>query len=155
MAHGSSVIFAKEKASDSLFAELGPLLQNHWEEIAHNKDIPLEPDFSSYQKFEDTGILRIFTARDQAQTLIGYAVFFVSPNPHYKSSIQATQDVIFIEKDRRGFGSHFIDWCDSQLKAEGIQIVYHHIKFAHDWGQLLERLGYRAVDKIYSRRLDG
>lgn len=148
------ITFVREKASD-VFDEALPLLRAHWEEIAHYKDIPLDPDREQYRLFDEAGMLRTYTARTDKWELVGYAVFFVRPNAHYKSSLQAVQDIIFISKDHRGgTGAKFILWCDEQLRAEGVQVVYHHVKAAHNFGPLLERFGYKLVDLIYARRFD-
>lgn len=146
--------FQREPASAELFTELFPLLEKHWAEVAHFKDIELEPDFDAYLTIDKQGAMRIFTARDDQQRLVGYSVFFVRSNIHYKSSIQASQDVIFIDPGVRGFGAEFILWCDEQLKSEGIQAVYHHVKAAHNFGPMLERLGYKLVDLIFTKRLN-
>lgn len=140
--------------------EITPLLAQHWREIAHFKDIALEPDWEQYFKLEDMDWLRVFTVRDDeapdimASTLIGYAIFIVRSNPHYKSSVQATQDVIFIRPQHRGTGYKFIAWCDEYLRGQKVQVVYHHVKTAHNFGPMLERQGYKAVDIIYAKRLD-
>lgn len=147
-------VLSRQKATKEFLAEIFPLLQKHYDEVAHFKDIPLDPDFDRYVKFEEIGIIRLFTARHFGR-VIGYACYFVNSNPHYKTSIQANQDVIFIDPAYRGFGKEFIDWCDEQLRLEGIQVVYQHVKAKHNFGPLLERLGYELVDHIYARRLDG
>lgn len=150
----NSVKFQRESFVD-MFDEAAPLLHKHWQEIAHDKDIPLEVDVDAYRQQEQYGGLRVYTARDsESNRLIGYAAFFVRANPHYKSSIQAVQDVIFVDPERRGMGGALIKYCDEQLKAEGVQKTYHHIKAAHNFGPLLERIGYELVDLIYCRRLD-
>jgi hypothetical protein len=145
-------LFQRERVSD-VFEEVLPLLKQHWEEIAHYKDIPLEPDFDLYCKIEEAGALRTYTARGPDGKIVGYCVYFVKPNLHYKSSLQAIQDVIFIDRSHRGFGKSFIEWCDKALCAEGVQVVYQHIKEKHNFGPMLERLGYELVDLIYARRL--
>ena len=150
---GRVMKFQREKAQD-VFKEMIPLLEKHWEEIAHYKDIPLDPDFNIYFNMEDLDMLRVFTARDDENTLIGYAVFFIKANAHYRSSLQALQDVLFIKPDCRGTGLKFIVWCDNQLQKEKIQVVYHHVKQSHNFGSALERIGYKLVDLIYARRLD-
>lgn len=147
--------FQREALGISLVAELTPLLHSHFKEISANQDIPLDPDWDAYQAVSDGGFLRIFTVRD-AGKLVGYCVFTVRRNPHYKGSVQASQDILFLSKELRGklVGFRFIKWCDEQLRADGVQVVYHHVKFAHDFGPMLERIGYKPVDKIYGRRLD-
>ncbi len=86
---------------------------------------------------------------------MGYQVFFLKANAHYKSSLQAVQDILFLdERIRKGFtGYRFIRYCDEKLKDEGVQVVYQHVKSKHDFGRVLERLGYELQDLIYSRRL--
>lgn len=153
-----NVAFAREPLRDRLWDEALPLLVAHWREIAHYQDIPLDPDQAIYQSAADAGILRCYTVRRDASDrgeLMGYAIFFVRPNPHYCSSLQAVQDVLYISPSARGTtGYRFIRWCDEQLRAEGVQAVYHHVKAAHNFGRMLERLGYECVDLIYARRLD-
>ncbi len=136
-------------------AEIDPLLEAHWREIAHYQDILLDPDWEFYEAMEYCGRLRIFTARDEGR-LVGYGFFFVGPNRHYKQSFQALQDVIFLHPDYRGAGNgrDLIMFCDEQCRAEKIQVIYHHIKAAHDFGPLLIHCGYELVDLIYAKRLD-
>ena len=145
--------FTRETIKDS-YEEAKPLLLAHYKEIAHYQDIPLDVDVETYLKFEALGFIRVYVSRDDEGKMIGYGVYFVRPNMHYKSSLQAVQDVIYIQKERRGMGGRFILWCDKQLKAEGVQAVYHHVKAEHNFGPLLERFGYKLVDLIYARRLD-
>lgn len=147
----TDVKFQKELFKD-VYEEAIPLVQKHYDEIAHYKDIPLDPDIEVYKKMEDAGIVRVFTAR-KAEKLIGYAVFIVKYNPHYKASLQAIQDVIFIDPQSRGVGKKFIQWADEQLFTnDNVQVVYHHVKTAHNFGTMLERMGYTLIDLIYGRR---
>lgn len=158
--------FAREPFSGELLEEMLPLLERHWREVAHFPDIPLEVDAAAYHAAEANGALRIYTVRRlwvlpgepfhaQAWVLIGYAAFFVRHSPHYASSVQASQDVIYVDPSARGStGAQLIRFADDQLGTEGVQAVYHHVKVQHNWGRLLERMGYEAVDLIYAKRLD-
>lgn len=133
--------------------EIKPLLAAHWKEVAHYPDIELDVDWTRYAMLADAGLLRIFTVRSQGG-LVGYAVFVVQTNMHYSQSLQAMQDVLFISEQHRGFGRKFIEWCDDHLRDLGVQAVYHHVKAAHNFGPMLERMGYELIDRIYGRRLD-
>lgn len=149
------VSFQRERASPDLFLEIAPLLVAHFTEIAHFSDIELNPDYSLYLAMEDGGGLRVYTARRSDGELIGYAIFFVRRNPHYRTSLQAVQDILFVRPDQRGVtGARLIMYADAELKREGVQAVMHHVKAAHNFGPLLERLGYQLVDLIYAKRLD-
>ena len=131
--------------------EIKPLLMKHWEEIAHFKAVPLDPDYDAYLRAEAQGKLRVFTARKDG-TLVGYSVFFMG-NLHYRSARIATQDILFLLPECRGFtGYRLIRFSDSELKAEGVEVTYHHVKVAHDFGPLLAHMGYAPVDIIYARR---
>lgn len=143
--------FARESVAQVL-DEIKPLLEKHWEEIAHFKDIPLDPDYSAYENGEKAGRIRVFTARHDG-VLVGYAVFYLG-NLHYKSTATAAQDILFVLPEHRGMtGYRLIEYCDNQLRSEGIKVVYQHVKVAHDFGPLLKRMGYVAVDNLYARRL--
>lgn len=145
--------FQREAASKELFAEMEPLLRIHWKEVAHFQDIELNPDYGLYLAIEATNGIRIYTARGAEGQVIGYAAYFVRHNLHYKQSKQAVQDVVFIDPRHRGFGEEFLTWCDEQLRGDGVEIVYHHVKVAHNWGQMLERNGYIHMEHIYAKRI--
>ena len=145
--------FQREKVYD-LWSEVMPLLEAHYREIAHYQDIPLEPDRPLYEMAEASGSLRVFTARAGSHdALVGYAAYFVREHPHYVSLLNATMDVVFLLPAFRGNGLEFIAWCDSQLKAEGVETVTQHVKVKHDFSPMLERMGYEWVEKIMVRRL--
>lgn len=146
------ISFARETVA-GLWNEIQPLLQAHALEVSHFKDIPLNPDKDLYHMMEIIGAARVYTARRRDARLLGYSIFFVRRSMHY-ASIQAANDIIFIDKEERGFGARFIAWCDEQLRAEGVQVVRHHIKAAHNWGKVVERQGYELEDLIYVKRLD-
>ena len=134
-----------------------PLFEKHWREIAHYQDILLEPDADGYRRVEAAGMLRIYTVRKvPSWELIGYELVFVRPNMHYRSSLMASQDVLFLAPEHRKgrLGMKLIDYADSMLRREGVQVVAQHVKAAHNFGPLLERLGYELQDLIYTRRLD-
>lgn len=143
-----------EQVSD-LWDEAEPLLQAHYEEIAHYQDIPLYPDKEAYQRLEDQGQLRCYTLRDGGH-LVGYVVFIVRRGLHYRTSIQANQDVLFVlPAARYGLaGVRLIKEAERRLAAEGVQVVYHHAKRKNKVGELLERIGYEPVDGIWAKRLD-
>lgn len=134
--------------------EAAGLIETHYKEVAHYQDIKLNPDHETYRALEKNGALKVFVARDESHELLGYAVFFIRLNLHYKTSLQALQDIIFINPKHRGFGKAFINWCDEQLKKHGVQVVYQHVKKSHNFGPMLESLGYQEIDLIFGKRLD-
>ena len=145
--------FQREDFSE-FFDDALPLLEAHYKEIAHYQDIELDIDVETYMAIDSSDALRMYSARDDDGVMSGYAVFFIRSNLHYQGSLQANQDVVYIDKEKRGFGRSFIKWCDEQLRFEGVQVVYHHVKADHNWGAMLEEQDYKLVDVIYAKRLD-
>ena len=148
-------VYFQQEMFDEMYNEGGPLIQAHYEEITANPDIPLAPDVDRYHELEQAGKLRVFTARD-CGTLIGYVIVTVAYGLHYKTSLQATQDVVYLAPEYRGkrIGMRFLDYVDDNLRKEGVQVVYQHSKIAHPaLGRMLERIGYTAVETVYQRRL--
>jgi GNAT superfamily N-acetyltransferase len=146
--------YAVEKLDD-VRGDIEPLLELHWREIAHWDDIPLAPDWDLYQRMEDMGALRIYTVRTGTSRLIGYAVFFVRDNPHYSTSFQAVQDILFLSPAHRGaaVGAGLVQYAEADLRTLGVQVIYHHIKHKLDFGPLLDRLGYDRVEHVMAKRL--
>ena len=150
---GHRVAFAKEPLSLSLFEESLPLIRAHWAEVAPFEEMALEPDFNGYLKAEAAGALRAYTARHEATGLIGYALFVVNKNLNSRHSLQAVQSALFISKDHRGFGRAFLDWCDAQLAEEGVEYTLQNVTSKHDFGPMLESLGYKNTERVFTRRL--
>lgn len=150
------VDYARESVAE-VRDEIGPLLENHWREVAFYQDIPLSPDWPAYEKADATGFLRVYTAR-MVGVLIGYCVVFVRQGLHYTTSTEAAEDILFIapqfRKGRIGIG--LIKFTDDQLRAEGVQLIKRHVKLdpALNFGPLLERMGYEPIDQIFGKRLD-
>jgi GNAT superfamily N-acetyltransferase len=147
--------FKEEKLSDAI-EEMKPLFEIHRQEITFYKDILLNPDYEAYAKIEKAGLTRVYTARDDSNKLIGYAVFFVKGNLHYKQSLVATEDIIYVAQEyRRGtIGTRLIKFCDDELRKLGVQVVSHHVKFDHDWSKILLRMGYDRQEMNLTKRLD-
>lgn len=150
-----SISYQREPIAD-LWEELMPLLERHYREIAHWQDIALDPDRVLYEAIERAGQLRLYTARRDG-ALIGYVIFFVRFNLHYRHSLQAVQDVVFVAPEHRttGVGRGLLRFAGDALGAERVQVVIHHAKHAHpELGQLLEAEGYEPIETLYAKRLD-
>ena len=146
--------FAREPLSPA-YEEAGDLLRAHWEELAAFKDIPLDPDIDAYRAMEKADMLRVFTVRCEGK-LIGYAVYMVRKNPHYKSTKMACSDIVLVEKAHRsmGLGNGLFDFVEASLKAEGVVVIETRSKADHPvLGMLLESRGHVLIDVSHQKRL--
>jgi len=136
-------------------AKVDALLVEHYHEIAHYQDIPLEVDYAVYELAEAAGKLRIFTVFVEDE-LVGYASYFVNHNPHYMSSLQAVQDVLFLKPQYRGLsiGRALVAYADMMLAAEDVQVTYQHSKVAHPMDAVLKLEGYECIETIWAKRHD-
>lgn len=131
------------------------LLYEHWQEIAHYKDIALDVDWPVYEAAERIGKFRLFTVRTGTE-VIGYAAYFVNRNPHYKGSLQAVQDVLYLAPAYRKatIGRHLVVYADTMLSNEGVQVTYQHSKVAQPIDALLVRQKYELIERIWAKRHD-
>jgi|TARA_R110000803_G_scaffold14164_1_gene39466 GNAT superfamily N-acetyltransferase len=146
--------FSEETLSQCL-DEARPLLVDHWENIALNKDtIPLNPLWNIYEKLEETGNLKIITAR-QDEKLVGYAAYVISPSLHYSSEIIADADVFWLDPNhRKGMaGMRLFKHAEKVLKSYGVTRILNKVKIHFDVGKVFERMGYDPIERVYSKSL--
>lgn len=146
------------KFNQELFVNFIPdaieMMHDHNKEIdLFNKDLEIHTDF--YLRAEENGILKVYTIRDnQDGKLIGYCAFFIFRHSHHAQSVQAKQDVLYIEpKYRGGLGRRFIEYCDSELKKVGVEYVHQCVPATNDWSRLLENLNYKKLETVYLKEL--
>lgn len=128
------------------------LIKEHWEEIALNKEkIKLNPDWDAYEELEKRQGIKVFTARDSGK-LVGYFVVFIGKNIHYKDHIFATNDIIFLtESYRKGFlGANLIKFSRDCLKDDGVSVLNINTKVHKPFDSLMERLGFKLIERVYS-----
>jgi hypothetical protein len=156
------IVFSTESV-EQVWADIQPLLQAHWEEIALYKDkVPLAPDYDLYRKMEGRGALLICMARYEDK-IVGYGVYFVHRGMHYMKTLVATNDVIYIEPAERGdslgaienelLASEFIRFAEFKLKMRGVSVINYRIKVDKDWSGLAESEGYPRVEYIHQKYL--
>jgi GNAT superfamily N-acetyltransferase len=132
--------------------EIEPLLKQHYDEIALNKDIiKMNPDWEAYARLDAVNALRIYTAR-RNDKLLGYFVVIVSKSLHYRDHLFANNDVIFLAKPaRKGLtGVKLIKYAIDSLAAEGITKLHINTKAHQPFDAILERLNFEEIERVYS-----
>lgn len=148
-----SIEFNVERYQDAI-NEIKPYYQAHYDELASNKEIPLDPDYETYDKLSEAGFIHLVTARKDGE-LVGYHISFVMPHMHYKSSLTAHTDIYYLRKDCRiGLnGYNFFKFMEESLNKKGVQRIYMMTKTDADKGIILKRLGYVEKERIYTKML--
>lgn len=135
--------------------EFKPMLDKHWEEIALHKDsIKLNPDYEKYQVLEDIGMLKVFTARDDGKP-VGYAIFMCDSHIHYKDTLWAKMDILYILPEYRNarVGMRLIKFAESCLTEDGVDVIMLGTKTHKSFARLLEYMGYSETETFYSKRV--
>lgn len=146
------ITYQEEKLKDCL-DEMKPLLENHWEEIALNKDkIKLSPNYDQYLVLEDSGMLHIVTVRDEG-VLIGYYVSFITPHLHYSDSVYAMNDVLFLLPDYRSadIGFNMFTYVEKCLRDKGVDVMMLHMKAKNPFHSLCEAMGMELIEYNYAK----
>jgi hypothetical protein len=146
------VITFQQEAPSPFADEAVELFKRHYEEVAERQDvIELDPNIERYNLLYKAKTLEIHTARDDGK-LIGYSLWVVVNHLHYKKSITASSDVIYISPEyRQGMlGYKFIKWTTEEIKKRNPQRILFHMKPFLDYGKIVERLGGHYFEKTYS-----
>jgi hypothetical protein len=146
--------YSEESFSIELYQEIRELAGPHEQESVTFDGLKPDPDQSLYAEAAYMGLLRIYCAR-RGGLLMGYAVFFLSPHPHYRGQVFATQNLIYLVPDERkgSTGTRFLRWCDAQLKAAGAVVVHHYSGLKKDISSVLLRSGYKMIETLWAKKL--
>ena len=155
LASEADVQIARERFLD-VIEEAKPILVEHWRELAFYPDIPLDPDYALYETLDKAGIVSIYTVRARGE-LVGYAVYFVRPNHHYRSARWAISDIILVRKGYRtyGIGSRLFAFAEDDLRRQGVTVMHTTTKHEHpELATLLKARGHQREGSSYTLRLN-
>lgn len=148
------VTYQVERVAE-VIEEIKPLLEAHWGEIALYRDrFPLRPDYGKYLHLDSVGMALVATVR-AGGVLIGYAVYFIMPHLHYQDCRIAMNDILYIKPEhRRGrVGIRLLGFAEDRLRQAGVDRILQHVKTQHDFGRLLERIGYEETERTFEKLL--
>lgn len=133
--------------------EAAPLWPFHWEEVGQNKiKMKLDPDLDKLNLLNSKGMLHIVIARDDGK-LVGYHASIVDTLMHYKNVLAAKGDLYWLSPDHRkgSTGIKLLKEVERTLKLRGVQVMYDITKLYLDNGVIFDRLGYKAIERNYSK----
>lgn len=149
-----SAMFFAEETWDNFYSDVKELFQKHHEEV-DVYGIPLDINEQQYKEMNDVDCLLIHTIRDESNKLLGYSMSIVCYHMHHKTSLQARQDVIYINEELRGKGylKEFLSYIESELKEFGVSYFLIAVPSHMSWGNSLLKRDYKEVENIYAKEL--
>jgi GNAT superfamily N-acetyltransferase len=137
--------------------ELKPLFPAHWEELGVFKDkMPLDPIYEMYELRAAHGELIMPTLRENGR-IIGYWPTFVAPGLHYRTTLTATMDILYIAPERRGDGSGrlLFECLKSELQRRGVKCWYAGSKNHKQIEWFLHGMGFEPIEMHFAMWLGG
>lgn len=135
--------------------ELCALFQDHWDEIALNKQVmALKPDMPRYKAMAEAGNLLVLGAW-QDGALVGYSVNFVMQHLHYADLRICSNDLLFVSPEvRKGrVGLRLIRATEVAAKDVGARLMLWHGKPNTTLVEIMPALGYGVQDVIFSKEV--
>lgn len=134
-------------------SEAAPLWPLHWDEVGQNKiKMQLNPDLDKLDALNARGMLHIVIAREDGR-LVGYHASIIDTLIHYKNVLAAKGDLYWLAPEYRkgATGIRLLREVEKTLKARGVQVMYDVTKLYLDHGKIFERLGYKPIERNYSK----
>lgn len=135
--------------------EMKPLFPEHWKELALDQEqVPLDPQYEIYLERDKRGEVMFLAGRCNG-ALIGYFVGFVAPGLHYRTCLTLTMDIFWVHPEYRGqsAGLKLFKAVEREAVRRGVQRMFVGSKCHKDASWLFEHLGYREVERYYSKFL--
>ncbi len=133
-------------------SEIEPHIAAHWQFAASNQeDFGMEVDWGFYEALCRAGRLHVITAR-RAGALIGYFGCVVTTHPHRKSVLTASSAFLYVAPDpirgliMRGVLAESLKY----FNGLGVKLYSYRSKNTHNIGKLLEKMGFKPVETVYS-----
>lgn len=150
------ITFQKESFI-KLMPELPAIFYAHWKEVALDQDIiPLDPDWDQYAFLEMNKMLHTMTVRDDG-ILIGYYNVIVRNHLHYKTTLHAWSDLVYLLPEYRNSGAGLLSTgyklirrTNTMLKKLGVKKSYLMTKSYIPLNMLTEFMNYRDTERIYT-----
>lgn len=145
----------REIDATQYIADAWPLLADHREELATNKELMvLKPDMPVYVNLEDNDALLSLGAFD-GDRIVGYSVNIIARNLHYADVLMCQNDVLYLDPEYRTGpnGLRLIRQTERLAKERGCHLMLWHAKPGTNLLAMLPKLGYGTQDVVFSRGL--
>lgn len=155
------MITAQVEDFGRFIGEVAPMLPEHYEALALNKDkVPLDPNYPLYLERDARGEVLCVTVREDGR-LIGYFVGFVAPGMHYQTCLTLTMDLFWLEPAARAVDSleklesdmvaaDLFAVVHAEAKRRGVRRTFFGSKVHADASRVFESMGLVEVERYWS-----
>lgn len=136
-------------------APLAALLDEHWIELAKNRDLMvLKPALDKYKAMEEQKQLFTFCAYVDGQ-IVGYSISFVFNHMHYADLLCCHNDLLFVSKPYRhsSIGGKLIRLTEDEARKRGAKLMTWHAKENTPLSEVLPVMGCKVQEIIFSKEL--
>jgi GNAT superfamily N-acetyltransferase len=144
------ITYTAEPLSEVL-EELKPLFPLHYEEVAMYTDkIDLNPAYDKYLMLGE--FVQAYIVRDEGE-VIGYTIYFVTPNLHYSDHTYAANDIIFIAPEHRHgtVAVELMQFAEQNLKDLGVSVMTMHMKNYAPFKTLMQFQQFDEAETLYTK----
>jgi GNAT superfamily N-acetyltransferase len=129
------------------------LIHDHWKEVT-NDNRELRPYWDAFHALEDAKMLRCYAAKTEHR-IVGYTVFIIQRDMHAADTMVGYNDAVYLSREfrRNSLGVKFLQYCEDELRKEGMDVVMWHVKPSVDYSGTLERMGYDKFSTLYAKRV--
>jgi hypothetical protein len=140
--------------NEEVFETMKQMFDKHYKELSVTKGFELNPDYEIYKHANSKNTLKIITCENDGE-IIGYIVYFVGLNLHYRDCLLATEDIYYLKPEHRKglIGLRMFKFAEKYLKSIGVNMIKYSTKTHLDNSKLFEFLGCDFVEKIYTKEL--
>lgn len=128
--------------------EIRPLHVAHWEETElHRHDLPFNPDYSTFVRYERANRYVLFTLRDEHLRLVGNCAMYLDMSTHTQTLIASEDTLYLLPQARRGrMGFKFVRYIEDALRTIGAQEINISVKVINKADRFFKLAGYQHVE---------
>jgi len=147
---------AKEDLIDTVM-DLDALIRDYFARTKAQDGIPpLRMNWKFYTDLAVANRLAVFTARDDTDALVGFAMYILGNHPQHAGMPYAMCNTLAVDVSHRnqGIGTLLVEASLSYFKDHtDIKMVMHGYRTIYDTEPLFPKLGFDLIEHIYMKVL--
>jgi GNAT superfamily N-acetyltransferase len=150
----SDFVFSLERI-EAIADEIKPLHRAHWNETeAHRHELPFNPDYPAFIRYERAGRYVLLTLRADGR-LLGNCAMYLDKSTHTQTLI-ATEDTLYLLPEaRKGrVARDFMVYVERVMRQLGAREIHITVKTVNKAGRFFRMLGYRHVENGLTKILE-